>query len=219
MFTRSQHGHKDWMHAGNTVRCEEQNPRLSVAVGRINYLCSNSWGESSRFETHPTEAVFTDRKVRGHASRHVVGARLQGLRAGHQGGEWLEIYYISLLFCKVMPSATMYHWHGGSLQKTSEQKGKRRQVKYSSALTQRLHLDLAIDCPPPPLPRKWPHHSLSCSLVSFSSIHLHLRTALLGLISSMAPLVYTVVNPFITLLKSPFLGSCHWTLPITVLFF
>lgn len=50
----------------------------------------------------------------------------------------------------------------------------------------------------------WPrsegaHHSLSCSNVSSSPIHLHLSTALLGLISSTAPLVYIVVNPFITL--------------------
>lgn len=50
----------------------------------------------------------------------------------------------------------------------------------------------------------WPrsggaHHSLRCSNVSSSPIHLHLSTALLGLISSTAPLVYIVVNPFITL--------------------
>lgn len=59
----------------------------------------------------------------------------------------------------------------------------------------------------------WPqreelHNSFSCSHVSASSIHLHLSTALPGLISSMAPLVYIVVHPFITLhvtvVKSPF---------------
>lgn len=50
----------------------------------------------------------------------------------------------------------------------------------------------------------WPrsegaHHSLSCSNVSCGPIHLHLSAAPLGLISSTAPLVYIVVNPFITL--------------------
>lgn len=57
------------------------------------------------------------------------------------------------------------------------------------------YVGLAIDWPQ----SEGPHHSLSCSNVSSSSIHLHLSTALLGLISSMAPLVYIVVNPFITL--------------------
>lgn len=93
MFTRSKHGHKEWMNAGNTAQSEERNRRLGAEADRINYLCSHSWGESSRFEARPTEAVYTDRGVRGHASKHVVGAKLQGLRAGHRGWEWLEIYY------------------------------------------------------------------------------------------------------------------------------
>lgn len=83
---------KDWIYTGNTARREEQTCRLGVVAERINYLCGHSWGESSRFEARPTEAVYTDRKVRGHASKHVVGAKLQGLKAGHQGREWLEIY-------------------------------------------------------------------------------------------------------------------------------
>lgn len=186
------------------LNVRSKNPRLGVVTERINYLCGNSWGESSRFEARPTEAVYTERKVRGHASKHVVGARLQSLRAGHQGWEWLEIYYsFSAKSCS-LPCIN----DRGSMFKTSKHKYRRAAystgnntwilTKYSFAVTSQRPKDcvcLAIDWPP----SEGPHHSLSCSYVSSSSIHLHLSTALLGLISSMAPLVYILVNPFITL--------------------
>lgn len=160
----------------------------------------------------PTEAVYTDRKVRGHASKHVVGAKMQGLRAGPQGRAWLEIYYsFSAKSCS-RPYVSMTQ----RIYRTAERKQRRtaymqqylnsfrlkkkKEWKHKQTLTttrQRLMdcVCLAIDWPP----SEGPHHSLSCSYVSSSSIHLHLSTALLGLISSMAPLVYIVVNPFITL--------------------
>lgn len=113
--------HKEWMQE-TRLNVRSSNRRLGVAAERINYLCSHSWGESSRFEARPTEAVYTDRKVRGHASKHVVGAKLQGLRAGHQGREWLEIYYS---FSAKSCSLYMYQWHGASMYKTSEHKYRR----------------------------------------------------------------------------------------------
>ncbi len=110
--------HKEWTQE-TQLSARSGNRRLGVAAERINYLCGRSWGESSRFEARPTEAVYTDRKVRGHASKHVVGARLQGLRAGHQGREWLEIYYS---FSAKSCSLYIYQWHWASMYKTFEHK-------------------------------------------------------------------------------------------------
>lgn len=104
------------------LNVRSSNRRLGVAAERINYLCGSSWGESSRFEARPTEAVYTDRKVRGHASKHVVGAKLQGLRAGHQGREWLQIYNS---FSAKSCSLYMYQWHGASMYKTYGNKYRR----------------------------------------------------------------------------------------------
>lgn len=104
MFTRSKHGHKDWMCARSAAQCEGQNCRLGVLVERINYLCSHSWGESSRSEARPTEAVYMDRKVRGHAGKHVVGAKLQGLESWPPGMR--KIRDLLQLFCKVMQTGT-----------------------------------------------------------------------------------------------------------------
>lgn len=132
MFTRSQHGHKDWMHAGNTAQCEEHNPRLSVVVERINYLCGNSWGESSRFETRPTEAVFTDREVRGHAEQTCGRCQAAGSESWWAPGRRM-IRDLLQLFLQSHAVSHMYHWHGGSMYKTSKQKYK--QIKQNSLAT------------------------------------------------------------------------------------
>lgn len=59
--------------------------------------------EKVRSEVRPTEAVYMDRKVRGHASKHVVGAKLQGLENWPPGTR--KIRDLLQLFCKVMQTA------------------------------------------------------------------------------------------------------------------
>lgn len=69
-----------------------------------------------RSEARPTEAVYMDRKVRGHASKHVVGAKLQGLESWPQ--EMRKIRDLLQLFCKVMQTAICIT-DTGSLHQTS----------------------------------------------------------------------------------------------------
>lgn len=103
LFTRSQQDHKDWTNARGTAQREE-NPQVSVAAEHINYLCGHSSGESSRSEARPTKAVYKGRKVRGHGSKHVAGARLLGLRARHQGREWSDLFLQSHLVSHISES-------------------------------------------------------------------------------------------------------------------
>jgi len=116
---------------GTQLDVRSTTPGLSVVVERINYLCGNSWSERSRFETQPTEAVFTDRKVRGHAGKHVVGARLQD-ESWAPGRRMIR--YLLQIFCKVMPSAMCVT---DTEDPCIRYPGKhfRQQIKYSLATT------------------------------------------------------------------------------------
>ena len=99
MFTRSKHGHKHWVDA---APCEGRNWGFRVLAEHINYLYSRSWGEHSGIDVRPTDAVYMDQKVRGHASKHVVGAKLRGLESRPPG---MREIYDRFIFCRVMQAA------------------------------------------------------------------------------------------------------------------
>lgn len=105
------------------MRCEpsakgEKNPGLGAVAERINYLCQpflrwtrRSWGAANG------GGLMRGRRVRGHAGKHVVGAKLQGRRAGHRGtGRFRDLLQH---FLQSHAIDHMYQWHRRSRRRPS----------------------------------------------------------------------------------------------------